>query len=113
MEPHGQAVIILICLGIGLVLWDLNTIQFDLGEGDDADDADDPSVHHLKGSALAWGHAQAILGTCQDIMEDIAICFPAEEDPQPPPKKILKAILQKQSPPRGRMTRRATAAAHL
>jgi hypothetical protein len=112
MDPHGQAVIILMCLGIGLVLRDFHTMQFDLGEGSEADDDLDPSVHHLKMSKLHWGHSQALAGACVDILQDIAICFPEEEeDPQPAPKKPVKAITQKQSHPTRPRTRGATAAA--
>jgi hypothetical protein len=111
MDPHGQAVIILMCLGIGLVLRDLHTMQFELGEDNEADDDLDPLVHHLKTSKLHWGHSQALAGACEDVMQDIAICFPAEEDPHPPPKKPVKVIPQKQSPPPRPRTRGATAAA--
>jgi hypothetical protein len=98
------------CLGIGLVLRDLNTIQFDLGEGDDADDVEEP-LQHLKTSKLTWGHSKAILGACRDIMDDIAICFQEEEEPQCPAKKPVKANPPKPSPPRWPTTRRSAAEA--
>jgi hypothetical protein len=51
LDAQGQSAFALMCLGIGLVLGDLHTIQFDLGE-DDSDEHLSASVKHLKASKL-------------------------------------------------------------
>jgi hypothetical protein len=104
---------ILVCLGVGLVLRDLQTVQFDLGEGD-SDEHLDASVKHLKRSRLGWGHNQALLRACQDILEDIKICFPQEEDLEPPPNKVPpQTKVPKASPAKRPATRQSAAAAKL
>jgi hypothetical protein len=106
-------VMVLMCLGVGLVLRDLQTVQFDLGE-DDSDEHLDASVKHLKRSKLGWGHNQALLRACQDTMEDIKICFPEEDDLEPPPKKVpRKTQLPKPSQPKRLSTRSSSAATKL
>jgi hypothetical protein len=111
LEPEGRTAIVLVCLGIGLVLRDLRTVQFDLGEGD-SDEHLDESVKYLKHSRLGWGHTQALLRACRDIMDDIQICFPEEEDPLPLPKVTRKPKVPKPTPKRA-STRQTAAAAKL
>jgi hypothetical protein len=110
-EPHGQAVMILMCLGVGLVLRDLAKIQFGFGEEEDNDGDSDMSVQHLKTSKLTWGHTQALLGACQDIIDDVGVCFQDENRSQHPGNKPAKPSSAKLLSPKGLTTRSAAAKA--
>jgi hypothetical protein len=69
---------LLMCLGIGLVLRDLQAVQFEFGEeGLEVDE----SLQHLQDSALGWGQCQSLLRECQRLRTDILIC--CEVDPAP------------------------------
>jgi hypothetical protein len=102
---------ILMCLGVGLVLRDLDKIQFGLGEEEDSDAESDPSVQLLKNSKLTWGHTQAILGACQDIMDDVTVCFQEETELQKPGNNTVKPSSAKPLSPQGLTTRSAAAKA--
>lgn len=108
-EPLGQAVMILMSLGVGLVLRDLAMIQFGLGEEGDTDPAVDLSVQHLKHSKLTWGHTQAILEACQDVIDDVAVCFQEETQSKHPANKSVKPASPKPSSSTGLTTRSAAA----
>jgi hypothetical protein len=108
-EPHAQSVMILMCLGVGLVLRDLAKMQFGLGEEDDTDPAVHQSVQHLKHSKLTWGHTQAILDACQDVMDDVTVCFQDETESQHPGNTSVKPSSQKVSSSKGLQTRSAAA----
>jgi hypothetical protein len=71
MEAHEQSVALTMCLGVGLILRDLDFCQFRTGEGDEIS----ADINHIARSALNWGHYQALLSACKDILEDIEICF--------------------------------------
>jgi hypothetical protein len=79
--------LILMCLGIGLVLRDINAAQFEYGE---EGVVVDPSVQHVQDSALRWGDGQALVRECRELRFDILRCFgdepEKEESPPPPPK---------------------------
>jgi hypothetical protein len=77
------------CLGIGLVLRDTHTIQFDLGE-DDSDEHLPPSIRYLKSSKFGWSEAQVMWSCCQEMWTDIQLCFNQAELPDTPPKTEKK-----------------------
>jgi hypothetical protein len=110
-EPRGQAVMISMCLGVGLVLRDLAKIQFGLGEEENTDGDSDLSVQHLKSSKLTWGHTQAILGACQDIIDDVGVCFQDEQEPQHPRNNPVNPSSARQQSAKGLTTRSAAAKA--
>jgi hypothetical protein len=91
MEPYPQSVTIIMCLGIGLVLRDLEFSQFQTGEENRHGIILDSSNQHLAHSILEWGHHQALLHVCNDLLEDIQICFHDEEDHHP--NKLLSPPL--------------------
>lgn len=112
LDPHGRPAIVLICLGIGLVLRDLQTHQFELGE-DSSDEHLDATVKHLKHSKLGWAQTQVLARCCQDLRKDIRICFNEEEEPEtsppPPAKSRTPRSRRKPSPPKQTLfPRRAT-----
>lgn len=83
MDLYPQSITIVMCLGIGLVLRDLEFSQFQTGEENRHGIALDSSNQHLAHSILEWGHHQALLHACNDVLEDIEICFHDEEDHHP------------------------------
>jgi hypothetical protein len=85
LDAQGQSAFALMCLGIGLVLQDLHTIQFDLGE-DDSDEHLSASVKHLKTSKLEWAQNQVMLRCCQEMWSDIQLFFTVEQEPETPPR---------------------------
>jgi hypothetical protein len=101
---------ILMCLGVGLVLRDLAKMQFGFGEEEDNDGDSDVSIQHLKNSKLTWGHTQAMLGACQDIIDDVGVCFQEENGPQNP-GNTAKPSSAKPLSPKGLTTRSAAAKA--
>jgi hypothetical protein len=94
MKAYSQEKSILICLGLGLLLRDLYTIQFDLSE-DGEDDVVDKAALHLKQSVLSFAHLDPVLVTCGRMEADLKECIEhvnvEQEDegsePVPPPKK--------------------------
>jgi hypothetical protein len=122
LDPHGQSAIVLMCLGIGLVLRDLRTGQFELGE-DSSDEHLDASVKHLKKSKLGWAQSQVMVRCCQDLRKDIRLCFNEEEEegetlPLPrskstAPKSCCQASPPKQTPSNQCVTRKSAAATNL
>ena len=121
LDPHGRPAMVLMCLGIGLVLRDLHTHQFELGE-DSSDEHLDATVKHLKHSKLGWAQTQVMIRCCQDLRKDIRLCFNEEEEPEiptPPPAKTRaprshhKPSPPRQTPSNRRATRQMTAATKL
>jgi hypothetical protein len=83
-DLHGQEVVILMCLGIGLVLRDLHAAQYVYRkEGVVADE----SAQHVQDSLLGWGQRQSLLRECTRLRNDIFGCFGLELEPDetPPP----------------------------
>jgi hypothetical protein len=85
-DLYGQDVVILMCLGIGLVLRDLHAVQYVYGkEGVVADE----SAQHVQDSLLGWGQRQSLLRECVRLRKDIFDCFglelEREETPLPEP----------------------------
>jgi hypothetical protein len=118
LDPYGRTVMVLICLGIGLVLQDLHMLQFELGE-DSSDEHLDPTVKHMKHSKLGWAQTQVLLRCCQDLRRDIRLCFNEEDDPDTPtplpaksraPRSRRKPGSPKPGPSNRRATRWTTAA---
>jgi hypothetical protein len=107
LDPHGQSAFLLMCLGIGLVLRDLHTGQFELGEGD-SDDHLPASTKHLKRSKLGWAQNQVLQRCCQEMWSDMQLCFNQDEHPQTPPRGRPKAkgpaTRRKPTPPREHLT---------
>ena len=75
MIAYPQDQVLLVCLGIGLVLRDLNVMQFELGDGDDVPQDLDPAIKHLLKSKLEWAHTQVLLPMCTTIAEDLRTCL--------------------------------------
>ena len=75
MIAYPQDQVLLVCLGIGLVLRDLNVIQFELVDGDDVPQDIDPAIKHLLKSKLEWAHTQVLLPICSTIAEDLRTCL--------------------------------------
>lgn len=93
------------------MLRDLAKIQFGFGEEEDNDGDSDLSVQHLKNSKLTWGHTQAMLGACQDIIDDVGVCFQDENRSQHPGNNQAKPSSAKLLSPKGLTTRSAAAKA--
>ena len=84
-DLYGQDVVILMCLGIGLVLRDLHAVQYVYGEeGVVADE----SAQHMQDSLLGWGQRQSLLRECMWLRTDIFGCFglELEREETPPPE---------------------------
>lgn len=97
-DLFGQDVIILMCLGIGLVLRDLHAVQHVYRqEGVVADEA----AQHMQDSMLGWGQRQSLLRECMRLREDIFNCFGLElerqETPEPHQPKVGQSSKAKQS----------------
>src|SRR5262249_40921927 len=76
LQLSSQSIALLMCLGIGLVLRDLSTIQFGLDENDSSESL----IPQLHFSCLNWGHSQALLAVCTEIVNDITICLDDTHD---------------------------------
>jgi len=93
MATASQATVLLMCLGIGLILQDLATIQFNLDESEMG--TIDPAALHLLKSKLNWAHSDALLKACEELQADFDICLEGEPENititppplSPPPKK--------------------------
>lgn len=90
-DVHGQDVVILMCLAIGMVLRDLHAAQYDYGEpGVVVDEA----ARHVQESCLGWGQCQSLLRECTRLRKDIFRCLGLELErvvsPPPPPPKELR-----------------------
>jgi hypothetical protein len=70
-DPYPQDQVLLVCLGIGLVLRDLATIQFAEEDGIAPDNCGD----FLQDSFLSWPHAEALLKTCGDMEMILKSCL--------------------------------------
>jgi hypothetical protein len=80
MKPYPQSVAITMCLGVGLILRDLDFAQFQADDADQDDGNLDLSNRHVAKSVLDWGHCQALLLACRDVSEDMGICFDAGQE---------------------------------
>jgi hypothetical protein len=75
MVAYPQNRVLAVCLGIGLILHDIHTIQFELGESNE-DSADrDTALAPLKKSKLDWAHSQALLQMCITVAADLKECL--------------------------------------
>jgi hypothetical protein len=74
MVAYSKSVGVTMCLGVGLVLRDLHLNQFQTGSADQNCRIGDASTHVVQ-SVLNWGHYQALLSACRDLLEDMEICF--------------------------------------
>jgi hypothetical protein len=68
MIAYPQSHVLGVCLGIGMVLRDLHTIQFG---------SQDPASAHLRMSKLEWAHTQVVIQMCLTIVEDLKACLDA------------------------------------
>jgi hypothetical protein len=68
-EPYPRDKAAIVCLAIGLILRDIQGIQFVEGE----DNQDD----HLKGSVLSWGEVGVLMSRCREMEQDIKACLEA------------------------------------
>jgi hypothetical protein len=82
MQPYQQSHAVVMCLGIGLILRDLDLAQFHSKDTDNDNNSLDVSIHHVVHSALTWGHYQALLAACADVCDDLHICFDSTDDPR-------------------------------
>jgi hypothetical protein len=107
MDLNGQSVMVLMCLGIGLVLRDLHAVQFEFGEeGLEADE----SVQHVQASRLGWGQSQSLLRECRRLKIDILLCCGMEADQQTPPPEDVKPKSARRSSRRGPQSKANAAA---
>ena len=85
-DLYARGVVILMCLGIGLVLRDLHAVQRKYRV---KGVVVDKSVRHLQKSALGWGQEQSLLRECIRLKDDILRCLgeTSETDDTPPPPK--------------------------
>jgi hypothetical protein len=74
MVAYSKSAGVTMCLGVGLVLRDLHFNQFQTGSADEDSRIEDASTHVVQ-SVLNWGHYQALLSACRDLLEDMEICF--------------------------------------
>jgi hypothetical protein len=85
---YGQDSLILMCLGIGLILRDIEEIRSLSGKQGYVVDGVN---QHLQNSVLRWPHHMTLLRECRKLKEDIFRClgveFDREETPPPPPKQ--------------------------
>ena len=84
MVAYPQSRVLLVCLGIGMVLRDLQVIQFGLGEGNEDSSNSDAAIAHLRKSQLDWGHSKALLRICNTIVDNLNTCLGELEEPDPP-----------------------------
>lgn len=105
MKAYSQEKSILICLGLGLVLRDLHTIQFDLSEDGEDDDVDEAALH-LKQSVLSFAHLDPVLVTCSRMDSDLKECMEhvdvEQEDEESEPVPPLKKPCTASDPPRSK-----------
>jgi hypothetical protein len=81
MVAYPQSRVIVVCLGIGLILRDLQVIQFGFGEDNEDSPAlpVDHAIAHLKRSRLEWEHANVLLRTCKTITANLKNCLENNE----------------------------------
>lgn len=85
-ELYGQDVVILMCLGIGLVLRDLYAVQYVYRQ---TGVVAEKEARHLQDSRLGWGQRQSLLRECIRLRNDIFRCFGLEiEEEDTPPAEI-------------------------
>jgi hypothetical protein len=84
MVAYPQSRVLVVCLGIGMVLRDLQMIQFGLGEGNEDSSKPNAATAHLQKSQLDWGHSKALLRICNTIVDNLKTCLGELEDQDPP-----------------------------
>ena len=85
-----------VCLGIGLVLHDLDLIHSTLGGDGNQPAADQSGVpKHLLQLKLNWAHLQTLLQVCLNIERDLNICLGTES----PESNDAGSELQDANPP--------------
>ena len=67
-HPYSQHKALMTCLGIGLVMRDLQTMQF----AEDGQQGLDPV---LQSSKLSWPQFEALVNRCLDIEKELKICL--------------------------------------
>jgi hypothetical protein len=85
MEVYPQSQVLVVCLGIGLLLHDLQVIQFGFGEGNQhaSSSKQNPAIAHLAKSQLEWGHCKVLLRMCTAIAADLKTCLAEVEQEDP------------------------------
>jgi hypothetical protein len=69
MIPYPQKKVMAVCLGIGLVLRDLEVLQFTLGE--DQKTLANPPPAYIQKSVLTWAHTQTLLQKIAGVEADL------------------------------------------
>jgi len=108
-KPCAQGVIILMCLGVGLVARDIHTIKFGFVKGGQYYGNVDESVQHLQNSALKWTDLQTLLDACSRACEDISLLFENPREAQAAPGKFWNPTTT--PPTTSKMTTRSAAPA--
>jgi hypothetical protein len=77
MEAYPQSRVLVVCLGIGLLLRDLQVIQFGFGEGNEhaSSSKQNAAIAHLAQSQLEWGHSKVLLRMCIAIAANLKTCL--------------------------------------
>ena len=75
MKAYSQSQILIMCLGIGMVLHDLQVMQFDSAASDEGSSTQDSASGHLKSSKLEWAHNQVLVEMCLTIADDLKACL--------------------------------------
>jgi hypothetical protein len=84
MEVYPQSRVLLVCLGIGMLLHDLQVIQFGFGEGNQLSSKQNPAIAHLATSQLEWGHSKVLLRMCTTIAGTLKTCLAQDTQHSPP-----------------------------
>ena len=91
MVPYPQGRVLVVCLGIGMLLRNIQAIQFISAEEDkDANGRSlDPMFAYLEKSPLEWAHVNVLLRVCRTIAGDLSTCVDQAEH-VPDPKSSFK-----------------------
>jgi hypothetical protein len=86
MEVYPQSRVLVVCLGIGLLLRDIQVIQFGFGEDNQhaSSSKQNRAIAHLEKSQLEWGHSKVLLRMCTVIAADLKTCLAEIEQEEPP-----------------------------
>lgn len=86
MEAYPQSRVLVVCLGIGLLLRDLEVIQFGFGEGNQhaGSSKQNAGIAHLAQSQLEWGHSNVLLRMCTVIAANLKTCLEEVRQDDPP-----------------------------
>jgi hypothetical protein len=74
-DPYGREMVLLVCLGIGLVFRDLQTIQFT----EEGEDFPDELGDFLKDTSLTWAHVDALADACHSLEMVLKSCLQSLE----------------------------------